>query len=279
MRRQVIVPFVLLGLLVGAVYLQRPDQGGTPAGEAPGARPRPALRLAPAPTEREETGIPPGGPVLPEALSPRPGPAVEIRDTPRRRSGRTGRPPLRPIAPQVASPPPSRPGSSRQPAVGLPSAGRTATPHPSGQKPAGDALSAPGSIVEIPSAPDPRPQADAPPPARPLPPSPPPALSPPVLLTAPSDALTETETTAVLLDRQLLTPQLRVAALEGRVVLAILVRADGSVAQVTIRAGSGNEVLDTAAVRAAGAWRFRPATRDGVPTEAWAIIPVRFIVP
>jgi protein TonB len=77
----------------------------------------------------------------------------------------------------------------------------------------------------------------------------------------------------------MLAPQLRTTALEGRVVLAILVRTDGSVGQVKIEASSGIDLLDAAAVRAAESWRFRPATRDGVATESWAIIPVRFVLP
>jgi len=76
----------------------------------------------------------------------------------------------------------------------------------------------------------------------------------------------------------MLTPQVRVAAREGTVVLAVLVRSDGNVGDVRVRTTSGDETLDAAAVHAAGAWRFTPATRDGVPTEAWAIIPVRFVV-
>jgi len=104
-----------------------------------------------------------------------------------------------------------------------------------------------------------------------------PVLTPPILLTAPTEA--SPEAARVILDRELLTPQLRVAALEGRVILAVLVRADGTVAQVKVEFTSGSGLLDTAAVRAAEGWHFRPATRDGVPTESWAIIPVRFVVP
>ena len=100
---------------------------------------------------------------------------------------------------------------------------------------------------------------------------------PPALLTAPTEA--SSEAARVILDRELLTPQLRVAALEGRVILAVLVHADGTVGQVKVEATSGIVILDAAALKAAEAWRFQPATRDGVPTESWAIIPVRFVVP
>jgi len=103
-----------------------------------------------------------------------------------------------------------------------------------------------------------------------------PVLTPPVLLTAPG--VESFESAQVALDRSLLTPQLRVTAREGIVVLAVLVRVDGSVGQVKIEASSGVHVIDTAAVRAAATWQFRPATRDGSAIESWAIIPVRFIL-
>jgi protein TonB len=62
------------------------------------------------------------------------------------------------------------------------------------------------------------------------------------------------------------------------VVLAVLVRSDGSAGEVRVKTTSGDQMLDAAAARAAGTWRFRPATQDGIPVEAWAIIPVRFVV-
>ena len=104
-----------------------------------------------------------------------------------------------------------------------------------------------------------------------------PVLTPPVLLTPaagyPAGGY------RVTLDRSALTPQLRAEGAQGRVVLRILVRPDGSIAQVAIAESSGSPVLDEAAVRAAAEWAFSPATRDGQPVEAWAIIPVRFVVP
>ena len=81
------------------------------------------------------------------------------------------------------------------------------------------------------------------------------------------------------LDHSILTPQLRIEAAQGRVVLRILVQSDGSARQVSVVESSGSPVLDEAALRAAAEWAFAPATRDGQPVEAWAIIPVRFVVP
>ena len=104
-----------------------------------------------------------------------------------------------------------------------------------------------------------------------------PALTPPVLLTPVAGY--PAEGYQVMLDRTILTPRLRVEAAQGRVVLRILVRADGSVEQVNVVESSGSPVLDEAAVRAATGWSFVPATRDGQPVESWAIIPIRFVVP
>lgn len=104
-----------------------------------------------------------------------------------------------------------------------------------------------------------------------------PVLTAPVLLTQP--AAYPDEALHIVLDRALITPELRVVAAEGRVVLKVLVREDGSVAEVRIQVSSGNLALDRAAVDAAAGWQFRPATRDGAPIEAWAIIPVRFVIP
>lgn len=104
-----------------------------------------------------------------------------------------------------------------------------------------------------------------------------PVLSPPVLLTAtthyPGDAY------SVTVDRSLLTPELRLVVPEGRVVLRVLVRPDGTVERVEVVESSGHPVLDRAAADAARSWKFQPATRDGEPIAAWAIIPVRFVVP
>jgi protein TonB len=102
-------------------------------------------------------------------------------------------------------------------------------------------------------------------------------LTPPALLTAAGGEFFEWA--QVILDRSVLTPQLRATALEGKVVLAVLVRTDGSVGQVKVDVSSGVEALDAAAVRVSRAWHFRPATRDGVAIDAWAIIPVRFTLP
>jgi len=63
---------------------------------------------------------------------------------------------------------------------------------------------------------------------------------------------------------------------QGRVVVRVVVGADGRPLSVVVEAGSGYTSLDDAAVAAVGSWSFVPAQEDGVPIEASADIPVVF---
>lgn len=136
--------------------------------------------------------------------------------------------------------------------------------------------------VAVPQLSESRPADDATPPAPPVetsgpassPPSPP-VLIPPVLLTEPTQDGGDQQ---VALERGQLTTQLRLEAREGRVVLRILVRTDGTVARAEVARSSGQSPLDQAAVLAVRSWRFDPATRNGAAIEAWVLIPVRFVV-
>ena len=136
--------------------------------------------------------------------------------------------------------------------------------------------------VAVPQLFESRPADDAPPAATPAetsgpassPPSPP-VLIPPVLLTEPTQDGGDQQ---VALERGQLTTQLRLEAREGRVVLRILIRTNGTVARAEVARSSGQSALDQAAVLAVGSWRFDPATRNGAAIEAWVLIPVRFVV-
>ena len=64
--------------------------------------------------------------------------------------------------------------------------------------------------------------------------------------------------------------------LEGRVLLAIFVDADGSVRDVRVQESSGHSVLDAAAAKAARDWSFRPALRNGRHVPAWIHLPIDF---
>jgi protein TonB len=65
--------------------------------------------------------------------------------------------------------------------------------------------------------------------------------------------------------------------LEGRVLLEVVVRPDGSAASVRIRQSSGYGMLDdSAADTVRTRWRFIPARRDGIPVESTVTVPIRF---
>jgi len=63
---------------------------------------------------------------------------------------------------------------------------------------------------------------------------------------------------------------------EGKVVLRVLVQADGSAGAVEIRSSSGFPMLDEAARSAVQTWRFHPATSDGKPVAEWYLVPILF---
>jgi protein TonB len=63
---------------------------------------------------------------------------------------------------------------------------------------------------------------------------------------------------------------------QGRVILRVLVRANGTPAQVQVRTSSGHARLDDAARDAVLHWKFVPAKRGAEPIEEWVLIPVSF---
>ncbi len=67
------------------------------------------------------------------------------------------------------------------------------------------------------------------------------------------------------------------AGLEGRVVLYVVIGADGRPESVAIYESSGSAALDHSALRTVrDAWRFRPAVRAGVAVRYATYVPVRF---
>ena len=66
---------------------------------------------------------------------------------------------------------------------------------------------------------------------------------------------------------------------QGIVLLRVHVRADGSVAEVTVAQSSGFSQLDDSALRTVReSWRFIPARLDGIPVESWVEVPIRFVL-
>ena len=67
--------------------------------------------------------------------------------------------------------------------------------------------------------------------------------------------------------------------LGGRVALFVTIGTDGTVTGAQMRQGSGQPLLDAAALEAVRGWRFRPATANGQPVEAGIQVPITFNVP
>jgi len=78
--------------------------------------------------------------------------------------------------------------------------------------------------------------------------------------------------------RQDLGAGLAVDGEEGTVGVRALVRENGTVGPVDVVASSGSAALDRAAAEALKRWRFAPATRDGVPIDAYVALRIRYVV-
>ena len=74
-------------------------------------------------------------------------------------------------------------------------------------------------------------------------------------------------------------PSVRNLEIEGNVYVKILVAADGKVKNVTLYKSSGNETLDSAAIKEVYQWRFRAAKdNQGNSMACNVILPVKFVL-
>ena len=71
-------------------------------------------------------------------------------------------------------------------------------------------------------------------------------------------------------------PAERRAGNEGRVVVRVLIGTDGRVKQVEKVSAASDAFFEVTERQAMNKWRFKPATRDGVPQESWQILSVSF---
>ena len=63
---------------------------------------------------------------------------------------------------------------------------------------------------------------------------------------------------------------------EGRVLMKVLVSADGAAEDVQIEKSSGSERLDNAAMQAVKRWRFIPAKKNNQALSAYVMVPMKF---
>jgi protein TonB len=73
-------------------------------------------------------------------------------------------------------------------------------------------------------------------------------------------------------------PEEQRAGNSGRVVLRVLVGTDGRVKQVEKVLAASDAFFAAAQRQALGKWRFKPATKDGVPIEQWKTMSLRFVL-
>jgi len=70
----------------------------------------------------------------------------------------------------------------------------------------------------------------------------------------------------------------RRAGRDGRVVVRVLVGVDGRVKQVERVSATSDAFYRATLERALARWRFKRATRDGIPIEAWRTMALRFVL-
>jgi protein TonB len=70
--------------------------------------------------------------------------------------------------------------------------------------------------------------------------------------------------------------QARRLGVEGRPEVKVCVSPNGKITSTEIVTGSGNDLLDAAALKVARAYKFKPATSEGKPVESCATLPVKF---
>lgn len=190
-----------------------------------------------------------------------------------------------PLPPAPAPPPPPPPPPPEPP-----------KPKPPEPRPAPKPVAKPKPITEKTPvvAPAPAPKPTPTPPAPPAPPvvaAPPAPVAPPAAVASqtppggtPEGATNEVVRADASNNRAALTnsriqypPISRRMREEGRVVLRVLVGANGAAKEVQIKSSSGFSRLDNAARDAAlRNWRFTPSKRGGKPIDDWYDIPINF---
>jgi protein TonB len=117
-----------------------------------------------------------------------------------------------------------------------------------------------------------------PPPTAPAPqPIEPPAAAPVMAQPAPAPVVPPNFNAAYLNNPPPAYPSLaRRMGEQGKVVLRVLVDTAGNPQNVELRASSGFDRLDAAALDAVRRWRFVPARQGEKPVAAWVLVPIIF---
>ena len=65
---------------------------------------------------------------------------------------------------------------------------------------------------------------------------------------------------------------------QGRVVVRVLIGADGAAQKADVKVSSGFERLDKSALETALTWRYVPGKRGGVAETMWVDVPINFVL-
>ncbi|MEY2618713.1 MAG: hypothetical protein RL522_1715 [Pseudomonadota bacterium] len=65
---------------------------------------------------------------------------------------------------------------------------------------------------------------------------------------------------------------------QGKVIVQVLIDADGLPQKAQVQQTSGHERLDRAALATVLAWRYVPGKRAGVPEAMWFNVPINFVL-
>ncbi|MDD2610990.1 MAG: energy transducer TonB [Giesbergeria sp.] len=180
-----------------------------------------------------------------------------------------------PVAPTPPAPPPAPPvpePPKPQPVV-RPAALKTPAPKPQpAPTPVLNAPPAPNAPIVAASEPDSAPAVTAAPAPAPSPPAPPAPPAPPRIELPSSSA-------AYLQNPAPAYPAIsKRMGEEGKVVLRVLIGADGLPQKVELQQSSGYDRLDRQAQEAVMRWRFVPGKRNGVPETMWNLVPINFVL-
>ena len=88
-----------------------------------------------------------------------------------------------------------------------------------------------------------------------------------------------TQVTAQATPPPVYPPRLACAGIGGEVILRVSIGTEGKPTDVFTEKGSGQSMLDAAAVTAVRGWQFKPATRGGQPVATKIRVPVTFTPP
>ena len=182
---------------------------------------------------------------------------------------------MAPPAPEVP-PPPAPPPPTPVPPTPTPRPAiiKKATPRPApAPLPVADSAPSPNApvVAAAEAAPDPTPAAPPAPAAPAAPPAPP---------APPAPRIEQPSSNAAYLNNPAPGyPSIsRRMGEEGKVVLRVLISADGKPEKIEIHKSSGYERLDRHAQDTVQRWRFVPGKRNGVPEAMWNLVPINFVL-